>query len=83
MEKNVSVSARFASPNTAERALDHLVQAGFGKTAAVSRLLADGAVELVVHCDSTEQMDAAKQVFEATAGQHIDARTENERVFEE
>lgn len=83
MEKNVSVSARFGSPNAAERALDHLLQAGFGKTASVVRVLADGSVEMVVHCDSTEEMDAAKQVFRQTAGEHIDARTENERVFEE
>lgn len=80
-EKNITVSGEFASPNQAERAVDHLLTAGFGTTDIVERN-DDGRVELAVHCDSTEEMNAAKQVFEDTAAEHIDARTENERVLD-
>ena len=38
---------------------------------------------MAVHCETTEEMDAAKQVFKDTAAQHIDARTENEKIFSE
>jgi hypothetical protein len=80
-QKNITVSGDFETPNHAERAIDHLVAAGFGKTAIVERT-ADGRVELAVHCDSTEQMDAAKQVFKDTAADNVDARTENERILD-
>lgn len=80
-EKNITVSGSYASPNQAERAVDHLVTAGFGRTSIVERAL-EKHVELAVHCDTTEEMDAAKQVFEDTAAVDVDARTENESVFE-
>ncbi len=80
-EKNISVSGEFASPNLAEFAIVHLTAAGFGKTSIVERAV-DGRVELVVHCDTTEEMDAVKQVFKDTAAEKIDARTENESIFE-
>ena len=79
--KNVTVSGNFASPNQAERAVDHLVAAGFGPTSMVQRVVEDH-IELAVHCDTTEEMDAAKQVFKDTAAEGIDARTENESIFE-
>lgn len=81
-EKNITVSAESATPNDAERAVDHLVGAGFTATDIVERT-ADGHVEVAVHCDTTEEMDAAKQVFADTAAKHINARTENERIFSE
>ncbi len=80
-EKNITVSAVFASPNQAERAIDHLVAAGFGKTDLVKRT-ADTHVELAVHCDTTEEMDAAKQVFKDISAEQVDARTENERLLD-
>ncbi len=81
-EKNITVSAVAATPNEAERAVDHLVAAGFTETDIVARS-ADAQVEVAVHCDTTEEMDAAKQVFKDTAAKHIDARTENEKIFSE
>ena len=81
-EKTITVSAESATPNDAERAVDHLVAAGFTATDIVERRV-DGQVEVAVHCDTTEEMDAAKQVFGDTAAKHIDARTENERIFSE
>ncbi len=81
-EKNITVSAVSATPNEAERAVDHLVAAGFTATDIVERGIG-GHVEVAVHCDTTEEMDAAKQVFKDTAAVEIDARTENERIFSE
>ena len=81
-EKSITVSAVSGTPNEAERAVDHLVAAGFTATDIVERTT-QGQIEVAVHCDTTEEMDAAKHAFKDTAAKQIDARTENERIFSE